>query len=487
MSAELMYKKKHIALSSFILLPTNICDSASVVAVVMMVPRLKRTKEEGSGSVVSLFPCRKTSTSTIQQLSDDMLFEIFCRLPCESAAKCKSVSKHWLSLISHLHFIPGYIRHHHQTNGNATQPFTLLLERFGNIVIVPSEMDKKIGVKAVDLLKFLPPASELHIEAAFNDLLLVCSNDSRCWLKKTSVFDYYICNPYTRHWLALPRLPPMTFASTPLVGFICDANFRYKVVRIHCPSKSSSANNNTTMLRVEIFSSETGEWCTSFVTSPPELNRFSLSTMQHPVVACNGMLHWLDIDVYSKTRRNKGIVVLNPQGCHLCYIDLPIFPSGCFISLGVFHGRIRIFQNSISRCPRYCRLPPRYCPYCSGDAMNFSVWELGDYANAGTWSLKHTVYLRDILSEYPIFKMKGAELPWPVKFIAFHPNDGDIVFLQLLENCIVSCNIRTGAICFLPAMVSMDVKSVFLLVQPSWPTPIHPLPTKFESPPRLNC
>ena len=58
--------------------------------------------------------------------------------------------------------------------------------------------------------------------------------------------------------------------------------------------------------------------------------------------------------------------------------------------------------------------------------MNFSVWELGDYANAGTWSLKHTVYFRDILSEYPIFKMNGAELPWPVKFIAFHPNDGDI-------------------------------------------------------------
>ena len=57
-------KKKHIALSSFILLPTNIFDSASVVATVMMVPHLKRRKEEGSGSVVSLFPCRKTSTST---------------------------------------------------------------------------------------------------------------------------------------------------------------------------------------------------------------------------------------------------------------------------------------------------------------------------------------------------------------------------------------------------------------------------------------
>ena len=282
-----------------------------------------------------------------------MLFEIFCRLCCESAAKCKSVSKHWLSLISHLYFIPGYIRHHHQTSGNATQPCTLLLEHFGNIVVVPSEMDKKIGVKVVDLLKFLPPTSELHIEAAFNDLLLVCSNDLRFWLKNTSVFDYYICNPYTKHWLTFPRLLPMTFASTPLVGFICYANFRYKVVRIHCPSKSSSANNNTTMLRVEIFSSKTGEWCTSFVASPPELNRFSQSTMQHPVVACNGMLHWLDIDVYSKTRRNKGIVVLNPQGCHLCYISicpsfLVVVSSPWECSMGVFWYSKIIYSGALA-------------------------------------------------------------------------------------------------------------------------------------------
>ena len=212
--------------------------------------------------MVSLFPCRKTSLSTsLQQLSNDMLFEIFCRLPCKSSAKCKSVSKHWLSLISHLCFIPGYIRHHHQTNGNATQPFTLLWKHFGNIVVVPFELDKKIGVKVVDFLQFLPPTSKLHIEVA------------------TSLFDYYICNPYTKHWLTLPRLPPMTSASTPLVGFICDANFRYKVACIHCPSKSSSTNNNTTMLRVEIFSSEIGEWCTSFVASPPELNHFPQSTM----------------------------------------------------------------------------------------------------------------------------------------------------------------------------------------------------------------
>ena len=238
-----------------------------------------------------------------------MLFEIFCRLCCESAAKCKSVSKHWLSLISHLYFIPGYIRHHHQTSGNATQPCTLLLEHFGNIVVVPSEMDKKIGVKVVDLLKFLPPTSELHIEAAFNDLLLVCSNDLRFWLKNTSVFDYYICNPYTKHWLTVPRLPPMTFASTPLVGFICYANFRYKVVRFHCPSKSSSANNNTTVYRC--------------------------------------------IDVYSKTRRNKGIVVLNPQGCHLCYISicpsfLVVVSSPWECSMGVFWYSKIIYSGALA-------------------------------------------------------------------------------------------------------------------------------------------
>ena len=56
--------------------------------------------------------------------------------------------------------------------------------------------------------------------------------------------------------------------------------------------------------------------------------------------------------------------------------------------------------------------------------------------------------------------MKGAELPWPVKFVAFHPKDGDIVFLKILENCVVSCNVRTRVICSLPGILPMDVNSV---------------------------
>ena len=59
-------------------------------------------------------PSRETSRSRIEQLPDDVLLEIFYRLPCRSAVGRNSVSKRWCSLISHPNFIPHYINHRHQ-------------------------------------------------------------------------------------------------------------------------------------------------------------------------------------------------------------------------------------------------------------------------------------------------------------------------------------------------------------------------------------
>ena len=59
-------------------------------------------------------PSRETSRSRIEQLPDDVLLEIFYRLPCRSAVGRNSFSKRWCSLISHPNFIPHYINHRHQ-------------------------------------------------------------------------------------------------------------------------------------------------------------------------------------------------------------------------------------------------------------------------------------------------------------------------------------------------------------------------------------
>ncbi|XP_075670496.1 putative F-box protein At3g23950 [Castanea sativa] len=434
--------------------------------------------------LVSLSTC----ASRIEELPDDVLFEIIYRLPCRSAILCMSLSKHWLSLISHPYFILGFINHRYQIGKHyySSEPFTFLLQHYDKFMVFPSDINsssesfiKDFGLSGsvVDFLKFLPLGryNKLCIEASFNDLLLVCNEVLQCC---KSDGDYYICNPLTKQWLTVPLPPPVmsSFNRPMLVGFICgpykecitNANYRYKVVRIH----SLTESDKTTQLRMEIFSSETNEWCNSFVESPRELYRFSFMSKRLGVVACNGMLHWADVD--SVNGMTKGFVVFDPQQCHLHYIDPPILPIECFISFGVFQGHLRLFYNPIYRSPD-CRL--KYCD-CENNASNISVWELVDYDNAGgTWSLKHTVCYKGIISECSTFFDKKVEeeeeeeLQGPVKFIAFHQNDGDIVFLQF-SNYIVSCNLRTR-VCALAATVSMRVSSIFLLGQPSWPTPIH--------------
>ncbi|KMS96705.1 hypothetical protein BVRB_8g200110 isoform A [Beta vulgaris subsp. vulgaris] len=50
-------------------------------------------------------------------LTDDLLAEIFCRLPrLKSVIQCKCVCKQWLSLISQPEFIARYI--HHKINSH---------------------------------------------------------------------------------------------------------------------------------------------------------------------------------------------------------------------------------------------------------------------------------------------------------------------------------------------------------------------------------
>ena len=76
----------------------------------------------------------------------------------------------------------------------------------------------------------------------------------------------------------------------------------------------------------------------------------------------------------------------------------------------------------------------------------------------------------------------------PLELLTFHPNDGKVVFLQL-GNYIVLCNMQTRVLKVLSQLrdggkilpgnsgydVSVYTKSIFLLTQSSWTTPV-PLP-----------
>ena len=425
----------------------------------------------------------------IEELPDAVLFEILYRLPCRWALQCKSVSKRWCSVISHPSFVRNAMLHRHPFSKSNTDPFTLVLYHGKKILALPFDEDCG-GVgdgdgagDGLDFLNFLPCIEFARknypfcVEASFNDLLLIRSEVPP--IVNSGFTEYCICNPITKQWIILPRLPYQGYRGIVLVGFICipdscdkeqgcitNAHYSYRVVRIYSPTPS-----NTTQIRMQIFSSDTGEWCDSLVSSPRGFNSFVGRPEHAGVVACNGMLLWVDVD--KNDRMIRGFVVFDPfnnaQGCR--YIDPPIDLSlREWVSFGVFQGRLRIFQNSSLQCPR-----------------SFSVWELEDYNNAGTWCLKYKIYFKDMVSEYSdLLKISTGS------FLAFHPNVGEIVFLQF-RKYIVLCNMRTRVLTMasrleklLPcksiySSASIAAKYVFLVGQPSWPTPV-PLPLKFECP-----
>ena len=106
--------------------------------------------------------------------------------------------------------------------------------------------------------------------------------------------------------------------------------------------------------------------------------------------------------------------------------------------------------------------------------------------------MKHKVYFKDMDSEHPDLVTIARKTSWRVHFLAFHPKDGAIVFLRF-NNYVVLCNMRTmvlkiegqlrdrGKVLVGP-FIPVPAQSVFLLGQPSWPTPVPPLPLKFECP-----
>ncbi|KAL4606098.1 hypothetical protein ACB092_09G078400 [Castanea dentata] len=417
-----------------------------------LVSRCKRRKENPEYPIQS--PCRKRRIKHpnepepepfyefINKLPDAILFEILYRLPYRSAFKFMSVSKRWFSLISHPYFVSRFIHHRHQLD-----------------------------------IQVLPPKNiyEFRIKSSFNDLLLVYREVPRT-TRKPGFCKYYICNPFTKQWLKLLRIPLLRENTSVRVGFICDpyscdkehgcftnVHYRNKVVRIHSPTQS-----NTSQLYMEIFSSETGEWCHSIFSSPRGLNPFTSKVVHSDVVTCNGMLHWADTEVDGMI---KGFVVFDPfndaEQCHYINLPIPHLPLDEFL-FGVCQERLRIFQR-----PWHLFYP---------GSLKYLIWELEDYRNEGTWCRKHRVYLNYFKNSKLVKIAKNFSYS-KLDFLAFHPKDGEILFFKFQDH-IVECNSRTRVLEVAHKLKFTDV-SLFLLSRPLWPTPVPSLPFELKCPP--NC
>ncbi|KAL6143735.1 hypothetical protein ACLB2K_054430 [Fragaria x ananassa] len=248
------------------------------------------------------------SNSSFDDLPEDVFAEILCRLAChKQLVRCNYVSKRWMSHVSFLirdsnFMITRFMRLKRDSKTpivralmnsrgdefrvakvttmkmkakelitTVTMEVEELLTRMSSnaedealittadfATIVTKTVEQSLGVicpkPLAPLFKSLMMSCNWKREpvvlATYNDLVLCRYGIS---IEK---YDYYICNPYTTQFVALPQSPPSDeFERYAVFGFICDldnsGSSRCTIVRIGQFEPSSE-------VKVEIFSSETG-------------------------------------------------------------------------------------------------------------------------------------------------------------------------------------------------------------------------------------
>eukprot|EP00268_Persea_americana_P058548 TRINITY_DN7091_c0_g1_i2.p1 TRINITY_DN7091_c0_g1~~TRINITY_DN7091_c0_g1_i2.p1 ORF type:complete len:406 (+),score=51.67 TRINITY_DN7091_c0_g1_i2:360-1577(+) len=216
--------------------------------------------------------CR-ASEGNIFNLADEILMDILSRLPHKRLIMCKVVSKKFHRLVSTLIHSP-----------TRPRPFSglfnlqMVYRRYPAFFRYLRKVEiGEIGLNIVmnDGLSFLPchPNTRVH---DIRDGFLLCSTNNR--------HEYYVCNPFTRQWVHLPR-PPKHYGNCNIelsalvldepsdVFFCC----HYKVVEFATTHGRTPHSDLDIMidpskgweekipldLNVCVYSSRTGQWVES--------------------------------------------------------------------------------------------------------------------------------------------------------------------------------------------------------------------------------
>ncbi|KAL6192765.1 hypothetical protein ACLB2K_033851 [Fragaria x ananassa] len=298
----------------------------------------------------------KSASTSIDDLPEVALVEILCRLPsCESLVQCKCVSKRWCNVLSDPYLIGRFL--------------WLRMERIPPIVtrrgpVVHSNFGCELFTLevAARLRNVLGLRRDPLILATWNDLALCCK-------ARTDQPGYFICNLRTMHLVTLPPFP-RGHRNRP-VGFMCEpcyykedrsdidqenqrevmkinADFRFKVVRI-----PDEPRKKCLRLKIQVFSSEIGEWRESVVPCPRGCSSWHISLFGF---AGNGMLYW---------NTTNGILALGPftNGAddhgyqfHFIWTSMDEYVPVC---LGVYGGRLLFYDY-----------------YFDSEIFELCIWEL---------------------------------------------------------------------------------------------------------------
>ncbi|KAM0972793.1 hypothetical protein ACFX13_016466 [Malus domestica] len=373
----------------------------------------------------------------INDLPDGVLVEILCRLPYKYARRNKRVCKRWLALISNSYFAARILCMQIDRNKPITLLRTLL---FSNTTAKPS------------------PAGFTFRHIIFDALL---------W--KTSIAALHLIPRFkgTKEKLVVAIQEQDNGGSTG-TSITTNDEYRCRVVRI------IQLGNYLSQFKVDIFSSETGEWRESVVSCPQQGISFDF-TFNRPGIAYNGKLYWpsyggvIGFDPFAPHNGN--------YGCRFIEFDEPLDYTKTVACLGICRGRLRM-------CQLQTWMPPETLsnPYNDGRPLIVCVSELKEDEAAGggrvKWCLIHKASLDELDVGKHDFLNDCIRLRYKIRVLAVDPNDGDILYLEMGGH-IIKCNIQArtlekprGQRYGRNTFDFWPWRDVWTYVIPCWPTPL---------------
>lgn len=420
---------------------------------------------------------RSTYTRSLDDLDPNLVVEILLRLPHKYVICCKCVSKKWLYLITS----PNFVSH-----------FSSMKKELWTFMYPPDEQRCALSATSKDSifegprfsLNFLPCYTvqsqgnePICVVKTFNDLFLCCKRKRFQWV-------YYICNPLTKQWVALP--PSRYCYENVCVNFTCykkdsttqqpngvafNTQYWCKVVKIF-------KNDRTNKLDLEIFSSKTGQWIEKKVLVSNANNGYGCTI--HDAITFDGKLILFGL----KRHEKKNIIISmadvdggSNEAHMLMFGSRDDFEAWHKCSHGptsmVSQGHLLLaWVTNSTNTPTLKIWEFKSCELRMVHEVDFT-----QIVSDNEWISKD--YLRSIMQEGLILRRNEGRIRVPI-VLGLDPNDENIVYLNLIySDTMAKYDIRRRTLNLVPdtCVVSFAKpnKNVFQLVLPLWPTMVPQL------------